>query len=399
MQFPQFLPDWPPAPDGFFYVAIALAAAALIGEVLFRLLRMPRIAGYALVGLVAGAVDIPVDVLRHLDALRIIVDIGLALLLFELGSRVSLRWLRANPWLLLSSLLETALTVAAVYALLHFCGYKLPVILAVSSIAACTSPAAVLWVTAESGARGQITERLLLHTALNAMYVLLGSKLAIAYMLQQFRGDVLTAALLPIYLVSGSFLLAVVMAQGVRFLNRRFDLRNQQGAVLLFALLLVVISVVTLAKLSTLLVPLLAGILLRHMSDRPLLWPRHFGTAGAVLVMLMFVLTNMSLHVSALMLGGFVGFAVLGVRLLAKVGGVLLMSLPSGITLKQGLALGLALTPMSGLAFAIAFDFQELFPALYVQAGLVIFGAMAVLELVGPILTRQALRWVDEIGT
>ena len=37
----------------------------------------------------------------------------------------------------------------------------------------------------------------------------------------------------------------------------------------------------------TLLVPLLAGIWLRNRSERPWVWPRHFGSAGSALVLVM----------------------------------------------------------------------------------------------------------------
>ncbi len=394
----EFLPVWPPVPNGLFYVAIALAAATLIGELLFRLLRIPRIVGYALIGLLVGAGNLTTGVLRPGGALRIIVDIALALLLFELGCRVHFKWLRANPWLLLTSLIEAALTACAVFLVLHYFGYGDALAAAVACIATCTSPAVVLWVTTESNARGQITERLLMHTALNSIYALLATRILIAYLAQRVHGDLVNAVLPTVYLICGSFLLAMLLALGVRFLNRRFDLRNEQSALLLFAVLLVIISVATLARLSTLLVPLLAGILLRHLSDRPLLWPRHFGTAGGVMVVMLFVLTGISLDVETLQASGLIGLAVVGARLLAKVAGVVLLSYPSGVTAKQGLALGLALAPMSGLAFALSFEFRDAFSHLSASIDAIVFSAIAILALIGPLLTQQALRWVGEIS-
>ena len=46
-------------------------------------------------------------------AARLVVDVALALLLFEIGSRVRLRWLRNNPGLMATSVLESAAELAA----------------------------------------------------------------------------------------------------------------------------------------------------------------------------------------------------------------------------------------------------------------------------------------------
>ena len=400
----QFLPAWPPHPDALFYITLVFAVATLVGEILFRLLRIPRIVGYALIGLGAGALNLSLEGFQPLESLRIVIDIALAVLLFELGCRVSFKWLRANPWLLLSSLLEAGLTAGAVYFMLTYFGCGKGAALAVACAATCTSPAVSLWVMNESGARGQITDRLLMLTALNTIYALLATKIVIAYLLQEFRGDVLAAILHPVYLISGSFLLAVILAAGVRFLNRRFDLRQEQSALLLFAFLLVVISLVTLAELSSLLVALLAGMALRHQTDRPLLWPRHFGTAGGVLVVMLFVLMGMTLRVDTLLAGdlmqaGLLGLALIGVRLVAKIMGVLALSEPSGISPKQAVALGLALAPMSGVALAITLEFRDALPELDTNASAIVFSAIAVLIVFGPLLTRQALRWVGEINS
>lgn len=403
MSYLQFLPEWPPQPDVLFYVTVVFAVATLVGEVLFRLLAIPRIVGYALIGLGTGALNLSMDGFEPLQSLRVVIDIALAVLLFELGCRVSFKWLRANPWLLLSSLLEASLTALAVYFALLYLDCTKPVALAVACAAICTSPAVSLWVMNESGARGQITERLLMLTALNTIYALLATKLAIAYLLQEFHGDMLAALAHPIYLISGSFLLAVLLAWGVRFFNRRFDLRSEQSALLLLAFLLMMISLVTLVELSNLMVALLAGMVLRHQSDRPLLWPRHFGTAGGVLVVMLFVLMGMTLRIdtlwaNGLMQAGMLGLVLIVVRLLAKIIGVMALSYPSGISAKQAVALGLTLVPMSGVALAIALEFRDALPELDASASAIVFSAITVLVVFGPLLTRQALRWVGEVN-
>lgn len=385
------------SPNSFFYLALALAGATLIGEVFYRLLRVPRIVGYAFSGLVAGSLNLPFEGLSQQGALRIVVDVALALLLFELGYRVNPRWLRANPWLIVTSLLEAGLTAAFVTLLLVFAGYEWPIVLVVSCIAICTSPAIVMRVVTETGARGQVTERLLLHTALNTVFALVSAKLALGWMLHQYRGDMFNAAVHSLYLICGSFLLAIALAYAVRLLNRYFDLREEQGSLLLFALLLLTISFTGLIKLSPLIVPLFAGTLLRVLSPRPLVWARHFGTAGGMMVVLLFVITGLSLRMETMLAGGAIGVGLILIRLLAKVIGSVVFAIPSGITLKQGIGLGCAMAPMSGIALVMAFDFHDIFPEINTNISAIVFSAIAILELIGPVVTQQTLRWMGEL--
>ena len=50
----SFLPAWPLVPDAIFWAGLALVAAGLCGELLWRAWRLPRITGYAVIGLIAG---------------------------------------------------------------------------------------------------------------------------------------------------------------------------------------------------------------------------------------------------------------------------------------------------------------------------------------------------------
>ena len=117
-----FLPSWPPVPDAVLWVSLTIVVAGLIGEFVFRSFRLPRVVGYAVVGTVVSAFGLGLSDTILKPSFRLIVDLALALLLFELGSRISLRWLRTNPWLLATSLLESALTFVAVYFTLTFLG-------------------------------------------------------------------------------------------------------------------------------------------------------------------------------------------------------------------------------------------------------------------------------------
>src|SRR5690606_17430957 len=111
-------------------------------------------------------------------------------------------------------------------------------------------------------------------------------------------------------------------------LARRLDLRNENSTLLLLGMILLALSVTKMANLSTLLVPLLAGLFLRNTTDRPWIWPRHFGTAGGVLVLMLFVVTGSVWSANALVTGAVLGLALIAARAVAKIATTVALSKP-----------------------------------------------------------------------
>lgn len=392
-----FLPSWPPVPDAVLWVSLTIVVAGLLGEFVFRWLRLPRVVGYVAVGSIVSLLGLGLAGGPALKpSFRLIVDLALALLLFELGSRMHLRWLRTNPWLLVTSVVEAALTFFAVYLTLVFLGTGPRVAAAVAAIMIATSPAVVVRVASEFNAAGQVTERMLMLTGLNTFYAVLATKFVFGSLHAEYAGSWLRSFAHPLYLLAGSAIVAALLAFCISLIARRLDLRNENSALLLLGMILLALSVTQMANLSTLLVPLLAGVILRNSTERPWIWPRHFGTAGGALVLLLFVITGSVWSIEALMAGAGLGLAVILARLAAKMLVTTALSGASGCSPKQGLALGFALMPISGATLVMMADLQNLYPEFAALLTGIVFSAIAVLELIGPIAVQAALRYVDE---
>ena len=54
----SFLPSWPFATNAVFWAGLALLVAGLCGELCSRAWRLPRISGYAVIGLIAGSAGV-----------------------------------------------------------------------------------------------------------------------------------------------------------------------------------------------------------------------------------------------------------------------------------------------------------------------------------------------------
>ncbi|WP_170936130.1 cation:proton antiporter, partial [Pandoraea sp. PE-S2R-1] len=117
-------------------------------------------------------------------AIRLLIDLALGLLLFELGSRLNLKWMRANPWIIVTSALEALLTFVAVYVVLRVFSVSPLTAVLIASISMATSPAVVIQLKNELRAEGQVTERLLALAALNSVYAVVAVKLVYGWMHQ-----------------------------------------------------------------------------------------------------------------------------------------------------------------------------------------------------------------------
>ncbi len=391
-----FLPGWPPVPDAVLWVSLTLVIAALLGEFVYRWFRLPRVVGYAAVGTLVSAFGLGLSGPTLKPSFRLIVDLALALLLFELGSRINLRWLRTNPWLLATSLAEAILTFVAVYFALTSLGTDGRTATAIAAIAIGTSPAVIMRVASEFEASGQITERMIVLTGLNTFYAVLASKFVFGWLHAEYVGSLVRAFAHPLYLLAGSAIVAALLAFSVSLIARRLDLRNENSTLLLLGMILLALSITKMANLSTLLVPLLAGLMLRNSTERPWIWPRHFGTAGGALVLMLFVITGSVWSIDTLVAGAALGLAVIAARTVAKLLATVLLAAPSGISMRQGVALGVTLVPMSGAALVMMTELQILYPEFASHLTGIVFSAIAFLELIGPIAVHFALRWVHE---
>lgn len=384
-----------PSSELMFIVGVLLAGA-LAGEFIAATTRLPRVVGYTLAGCLAAAfghgVSLPLS-----GAAQTVTDLALGLLLFEIGSRVNLRWLRRNPGLLATSLAEALLSAVAVALVLRLfdVGWQTAIACAILAMPA---PAAVSGrVALELGAQGQVTQRASVLTALNTLYAVIALTLMRTWWAADDGGSLPQAlAGLAVSLLT-TLGVAALLAGATYLTARRLDLRNESAALLLFGMVAFTIVAARSIGVSTLLMPLLAGLLLRNTSERPWVWPRHFGTSGGALVLMLFVIVGSAWSPQILVAGGFAALALLVARFVAKAAAIVLLAPAARSTWRQGLALSITMTPLSATALVMLSELMRAEPALTAGAVPIILASIAVLELVGPIAVQFALRLAGEL--
>lgn len=385
------------SPDAILLLAAVLVAGALVGELIARTTRAPRVVGYAAAGFAVALMG-PGTAVPLAGATRLVIDLALALLLFEIGACVRLRWFRNNPGLLATSLFESLLGAGAVYLAMSDLGLGRQVAAACAVLAVPASAAVAGRVALEINAAGQVTERMKHLTALNTLYGVLALMALNGWVQAESTPDWPATLQTLAGSVMGSLALAALLAGAVSLAARRLDLRNESSVLLVLGLVLLTVSAARWLGLSTLLVPLMAGLVLRNTNDRPWVWPRHFGTAGGVLVLMMFVFVGAAWSPEVLAAGGVAALALVVARGLGKGLAVLALSRWARASLRQGVALSVTLTPLSATALVLLSELILSAPELGREVAPIIMTAVAVLELLGPIAVQMALHHAGELS-
>ena len=392
----QFLPAWPLAVPPLAWVAVLLLAAILAGEAVRRYLRSSRILGYLTVGALLGPSVGGVVDSGTVGPLRIFVDIAVGMLLFELGQRIDLAWLRRNPSLLAASLLEASLTFALVFLAMGWFGLRPVAATAAGLLAVATSPAVVMTVIKDLRAQGQVTERVTLFTALNTTYAVVGLSLMVGWLHFESDHSPATMVLHPLYLVAGSLLLAGVLAMAMLSLLRLFGRRPAFQFSATVSLVLLTVAMATMLQLSVPLALLLLGLAGRQFDRERHFVSLKFGETAMLFIVLLFALTGASLEFAGMAAAMPAALGFIAARLVGKMLPIVLLSNASGLALRKSALVGLGLTPMSGLSLLILHELIIRSPLLAAEIGPAMFLAITLLAFAGPQLTELALRRAGE---
>src|SRR5688572_14301504 len=202
-----FLPAWPLQFGDLAVFGALLVAGLLGGELANRIAALPRITGYVLVGFACGPHALDLVHAPLFAGARVFVDLALGLIVFELGHRFDLDWLARNRWLALAALGESLGAFFAIYAGLLYFDYPPLLAAAAAAVGTATSPAVVMVVAHELRASGQITERMLLFTAVNCVFAYVALTLLLPFLHLEHEASWRSAILHPLYLLAGAGLL------------------------------------------------------------------------------------------------------------------------------------------------------------------------------------------------
>lgn len=396
MALRDFLPALEPVASPLVLFGLILLAGLVGGEFSRRALALPRITGYVAIGLVLGPFGL--NWLDHgsIESAGAIVDFAVGLVLFELGQRLDLRWLRRDPWLAVTGVAEAGLSFVCMYGVLIWFGTEPLFAAFAAAIGMATSPAVVLLVAKEMKAEGQVTERALCLTALNGVIAFTTVTLLTALVHIEYQAGRLVALLQPTYVLLGSLLLGLLAAHLAIIGARMLGKREERQFAMHVAMLVLAVGLCEVLKLSVLVALLTFGILARNLDRNRWLMSINTGFAGQIFYVVLFVLLGAALRPDQLGTGGLVAIVFVLARFVGKSAGVMLFAPLSRLRPGSAGLLSLALVPMSGLALMLAQGPGNLYPEFGAKLSAVVLAAAVILELIGPLAAQFALRRAGE---
>lgn len=389
------MPAWLESiPSELAWPLVCVIAFAL-AEFLSRSIRLPRISTYALIGFILGGAQLGLLPERPSKAMVLLANVAFGLLLFECGYRINWVWFRRNPWMLVISLLEALLTFFSVLIIAQEFGLAPMSALLLASLAVPTSPATVIRVIHETRASGQVVERLLHFSALNCIYAVLLFKAMVGWHLYQRSGAWWDAGVASLWVVFGSALIGAAFGTLLPALLRALKRTPRDSDLVLILGLFVAVGCSQALGLSSIVVSLVFGMVVR--SQGVILAARHrdFGVMGELLSLFLFVFVAATLNINAVLAG--MGLAAL--IILARVGSTVLVTTGlatlSGSTYQKGALVGLAMAPMSAFVILLLEQTPEVGPKLVNEIP-ALAALVLSMEVLGPFLTRLSLKWAGE---
>ncbi|MBN1360024.1 MAG: cation:proton antiporter [Sedimentisphaerales bacterium] len=398
-------------------IGITIFGGFVGGEVAKRV-RLPKVTGYILAGvfLNPGVLGIiPVDFPRHTD---VVTNIALSFITFSVGGTLLFSRVRKlGKGILAITILEAetafvvvTLGIAAVSPFLlrgdgtGWLTTYIPVALLMGCLASPTDPSATLAVVHEYRARGQVTSTILGVTAFDDVTGIINFSLAVALaqiLIQHDTFGLASAVLAPARAIFGAILLGAAFGFAFYLLVRVLP-RETEGALIVavLAMLTLCFGAATYLGVDELLATMTMGVVVVNYNP---LSSKIFKVleryTEELVFVLFFTLSGMNLDLSVLvhnlaLVCLFVVFRSAG-KLLGATAGAALAHSPSKV--RKYVAGGLV--PQGGIVVGLALLMKQN-PALTDVADVVIsviIGATVIHELVGPIVSRAAIRAAGEI--
>ncbi|MEW6165426.1 MAG: cation:proton antiporter [Pseudomonadota bacterium] len=394
----DFLPGWPPQFNAQTAFGLLLFAGVVGGYFAHRISWMPSITGFMAVGVLIGPSGIDLLTSDALDMTRPLIDVALGLILYRLGLSLDLRAMLHDRRLLLTSLLESAATFLASFALLTWLG--LPALIAglAAAIVISSSPAVLIHVAHETGAAGPVTERAKELVALNNLFSFLVFSALLPAGHLAMAADWGKALLQPVYQLVGSLVVAALIGALLVHIARLTRGARQYRLALIIGALMLGVGIAEALHLSALFVPLAIGVVVRTLERDDLISDVAFGEAFELFFVVLFVYAGAKIRLGDLPELAGIALALIAARGAAKWLTVFAMSRWQGSAPRPAAATGLLLLPMAGLAIGLAQTADTLFALQAAQLNVLILAAVAILETLGPPVAAWAFKFAGEAG-
>lgn len=380
-------------------LAIILLTGLVFGR-LMRLVKMPNVTGYLIGGLLIGPSVLNLVHGEALEQLAFMSSIALGFIAFSIGSEFKASYFkRVGMTPIVIAILEAMVAVVLVIAALIAFGFDPAFSFVLGAIAAATAPAATIMVIRQYRAKGPVTETLLSVVALDDAVALIGFGIAvaIAQMIENpGSGSLFLQLLDPIKEIAGSLagggLLGFLIMIPLRFFH---DEDSRQA--LIYAFIFIALFVSSTFGFSDLLTCMAMGAVFANLSNES---DRVMSIADRLtppIFMAFFVISGADLKLSILPSIGLVGIIYVVMRVVGKFLGAYAGAKIMHASEPVQKYLGWALLPQAGVAIGLTVVAQTVVPQYAETIRAVVLCGTLIYELIGPSVSKWALKQAGEI--
>ncbi len=376
-----------------------LLVSALVGGIVARALRLPRVTAYLLVGLLLGPHSLQVLPAEHLEHLEPIGRLAMALVLFNMGCHFPLdHFRRIISGVLRLSAGELGLTFLLVSGGLVLLGESWEAAILLGTLALATAPATTVLVLKEASSEGPITERTIAMVALNNLASIISFEVLIL-LLEMAAGKLALPFSVELRLLARDLIGSVVLGTAAGLLaSWACSLANRtRWFVLLIGLTTLVLGLCHEFGIPYLLTFLAMGAAVANSSDQTRQIEQELDRFTGLVCVVFFVIHGAEMDLRALAAVGTVGAGYIVLRSAGKYFGAYLAAdvHRDGPDVKRWT--GATLLSQAGAAIALSAIAAERAPELGRHLQNIILGTVVFFEIVGPLLVRQAVLRAGEV--
>jgi Kef-type K+ transport system membrane component KefB len=392
-------------------LGFALIAATVVGR-LFERIRLPRVTGYLLFGVIMGpyVADIISRPMAH--ELEIFNGLAIALIAFVSGLEMNMQRLRPH----LSAIgrmggVTIAVSYIGLIALLWFAWPWLPilpevvaaerlsVIVLFAALVISFSPTMTLAIIAESRSRGPFSQLVLSVTILGDLVLILLFALSMQWVRWTLGGVTASDIGLLAHLsweIFGSLAFGAILGAAFAFYLRHV---GREATVVLIALCVLLSEVGRRLYFEPLLAALAAGLVVENIAHVTGDALRKAVERGALPVLVVFFVgAGASLNLDALALVGLTAVAIACYRAVLFWLGSSFAARSAEVEAAHGRSAWMGFVSQAGVTVGLAMLVAAEFPTWGSRMQVIIVAMVALHGLIGPVLFRNALARAGEIG-
>ena len=393
-----FLPPFPDHADALALFGLLLISGLIVGELLQRRLKLPRIVGYVLAGTMFGPSLLGWITVESLAVARPLADTALGFLLLEIGRRLDLRWLHRNPSLVLTAAAESALSFLAIFAYATLLVRLSPAWAgAAAAITMASAPAVVLLTAEETRAQGQVALRTVLFTSLNCAVSFVVFAVVLGLIHGEQSEDWLNALVHPLWVFLGTLGGGTAAAVLCLLIARHLPKGSLAQVFVLVAVALLAVGIARMIAVPVFLTLFLMGAAIAHLDEDKTLAYTDLPQGHWLLAIVLFVVTGATLPWRDFtLITGLQALGLLAVRAVAKLLGAFFVG-TADLSRSKRVFVGLGIQPLSSTAVFMTMELAALYPEVGGPALTLPLFAAALMELPGPILCKLAFVKAGEV--